>query len=312
MIKKLLLVIILYNSHFTFATASTKPLEDNVLTAQDLYQQAQQAERNKKYKQAIGYIEQAEKLTPNNSELYFLHAKIFSKLMNSAGIFSIRGHFVGMRENLEKVLELSPDNIKAKHLLVELYVMLPGFLGGDSERAQLLADQLYELDPIEGNIANTNIYTHNENYDAAISLLQTIIALAPERLNVKEDLARLLSKVDKKKEAILVYYALSKEIQNKEQLDDKDSEQLSNVLWQISTISLHEKRDFEYAELAMASYINLHKSDDKKLGKGYLRLTDLYLLQEKSDVAKALLIKVKPALKNEEVIKKINNKLDEI
>jgi len=308
-----LLSVLLLALGFSSANASAESLPvNNISKAKTLYLQAQQFEQNKEYQQALDYIERAEKVTPNNSDIYLLHAKIFSKLINGASIFSIRGYFVGMRENLEKVLELAPENIKAKHLLVDLYMMLPGFLGGDEERAQLLADQLYEQDPIEGNIANANIHIKNENYPQAIYLLKSSMVLAPQRLKIQIDLADLFRTIGKNKEAMSLFLTLSEDMQNKDSYNDNKHQQLANVLWQIGSISLLEKSYFADAELAMTTYIKIQNSNDKKQGKGYLQLADIYLLQGKIDIAKILLINAKAEIKNKKTSEKINNRLKSI
>ncbi|MBA6264104.1 MAG: hypothetical protein V7780_03275 [Colwellia sp.] len=312
-IRKTWLYILFFALNFLLVSASAQTSSAVTMSkGNHLYQQAQQSEKDKQYEKALEYIEQAEILTPNNSEIYLLHANIFSKLINSASIFSIRGYFVGMRENLEKVLQLTPNHIKAKHLLVDLYMMLPGFLGGDKERAQILADQLHKQDPIEGNIANANIHRQEESYSAAIHLLQTSIALAPQRLKIQIDLAELLSKVGENIEAMSLYLSLSGYIQNMESMDDNASQQLSIVLWEISALALQEKNYFIEAESAMTTYIKLHTSDDKKLGRGYMRLADIYLSQDKSDFAKTLLNNAKTIINSKKTIDKINNKLKSI
>jgi TolA-binding protein len=226
-------------------------------------------------------------------------------MMNDAGFFTISGYIKGMRSSLEKVIVLDPKHIKAKQLLVELYVTIPESLGGDKHKALLLAKQLTEQDPIEGNIAHANIHTHNENYIEAIKLLQTAVILAPARHQIIYDVAILMEKSGQHKAAVEAYLWFA----------DKNTTGLktTDALWRVGELTIDNKQHFDAGEQAMKNYIESMQSDQEKQGKGYLQLARIYQLQHKTAAAKSTLITAqKSQPNNRKLQKQIRKKLRQL
>ncbi|CAM4273277.1 tetratricopeptide repeat protein [Gillisia limnaea] len=62
-----------------------------------------------------------------------------------------------IKKYLEKAVELNPKHVEARRVLVELYIKLPGILGGSIDKAQGYADELEDLNKVDYFLAQAFI-----------------------------------------------------------------------------------------------------------------------------------------------------------
>lgn len=55
-----------------------------------------------------------------------------------------------LKRSAERALELDPYHVETRAILAAYYYLLPGFLGGDKQRANRLVEELVELSPADG------------------------------------------------------------------------------------------------------------------------------------------------------------------
>ena len=68
-----------------------------------------------------------------------------------------------IKKYLELAAEQDPTQIESRRALVELYVQLPGFLGGSDERATMYAEELKSLSPVNAYLAKGFIVKENQD-----------------------------------------------------------------------------------------------------------------------------------------------------
>tara|TARA_R100001369_G_scaffold21881_7_gene39897 strand:- start:26932 stop:27813 length:882 start_codon:yes stop_codon:yes gene_type:complete len=73
-----------------------------------------------------------------------------------------------IKKYLEKAASLDRSQIESRRALVELYVKLPGFLGGSNEKAIFYADQLKKLSTVNAYLAKGFIVKENESVEEAL------------------------------------------------------------------------------------------------------------------------------------------------
>ena len=129
-----------------------------------LCEHAENALSKGEYERAAEYFLQIEQLEPHNPAVFFADAKTHGKLLSNASMFSIKGYVSAMREKLEKVLAIAPEHLAATHLLIEVYMMLPDFLGGDERKAVAMASALRQRDTLEGLIAEASVAAKQEKH----------------------------------------------------------------------------------------------------------------------------------------------------
>lgn len=76
---------------------------------------------------------------------------------------------------LETAAELDQKHVRSRRALVELYMQLPGILGGSEERSQMYANQLEKINPLEGALANAYIQNEKGNKKAAVKYYKSAI-----------------------------------------------------------------------------------------------------------------------------------------
>lgn len=79
-----------------------------------------------------------------------MKALTVNKLLAATYVGDLKFHF-------EKAASLDPSHIDARWALVELYMQLPGILGGSEEKALEYANQLLLLSPVDGFLAKGRI-----------------------------------------------------------------------------------------------------------------------------------------------------------
>ena len=76
---------------------------------------------------------------------------------------------------LEKTVELDPEHVEARRVLVELYVKLPGILGGSISKAKNYADELKDLNKVDFYLAQAFIVKEEEGPEEAKPLFKKAI-----------------------------------------------------------------------------------------------------------------------------------------
>ena len=72
-----------------------------------------------------------------------------------------------IKQSFEKAIELNPKHIPARWALVELYIQLPGIVGGSERKARKYSDELLAISPVDGYLSKGRIEVYFENYDKA-------------------------------------------------------------------------------------------------------------------------------------------------
>ncbi len=77
-----------------------------------------------------------------------------------------------IKKHLEKAAEIDPKHIKSRRALVELYMQLPGLLGGSESKAQKYANELKKISPLEGALSQAFIFKQTGRESEARILVQ--------------------------------------------------------------------------------------------------------------------------------------------
>jgi tetratricopeptide (TPR) repeat protein len=106
-------------------------------------------------------------LSPRNAGYWYkyggalgMEAKTGNKFQALAMIPEIRGSF-------ERAIALDPNHIDARWALIELYLQLPGIVGGSESKAQRYAGELQRISPVDGYLAKGRIAEYFERWKSA-------------------------------------------------------------------------------------------------------------------------------------------------
>lgn len=94
---------------------------------------------------------------PDNADYSFKYgAALGMKALSISKIQSVI-YISDIKKYLEKAVELDSKHVQARRVLVELYIKLPGILGGSLDKAQGFADELEDLNRVDYFLAQAFI-----------------------------------------------------------------------------------------------------------------------------------------------------------
>ena len=136
---------------------------------------------NKNWDEAIEYYETLVDKEPQNAMYNF-------KLGGAIGMKAYYGSkfqaalLIGdVKDHLKKAAELDPTHTEARRALVELYMQLPGFIGGSKTIAESYASDLDRLNEVDALLADAYIYKIEEYRELASNKYNEAIRAASRK-----------------------------------------------------------------------------------------------------------------------------------
>lgn len=133
---------------------------------------------NKEWDQAIDYYEDLVDQYPENAMYNF-------KLGGAMGMKAYYGPKIqaaillpDIKKYLKKAAELDPKHKETRRALVELYMQIPGFIGGSKTIAESYASDLDRLNEVDALLADAYIFKIQEYRDLARNKYEEAIRLA--------------------------------------------------------------------------------------------------------------------------------------
>ncbi len=146
----------------TFVTFSTFAATDA-----QLFADGKAAQRKGDTEQAVKLFEQAIAQKPTVAEYHYYLGVNYGSQAQKAGMFG--GLSLGKKALAEflRAVELDPNYLDARLALIDFYMVAPGFVGGDKDKAKLQAAEIKKRDALEGHRAYGRIYNREKKTDLA-------------------------------------------------------------------------------------------------------------------------------------------------
>lgn len=235
-------------------------------------------------------------LSPENAELHYkLGGSLGMKALNVNKLTALI--LVGdIKAELKEAIRLEPSHIDARWALIELYMALPGILGGSSKTALHYANELDVLSPVDGFLAKGHIYKRNnqlklaeENYLKAVKVGGSVVCF--------NELSDFYQGIKKPKKAITT-------------LEEAQIKHNRNALhYQLGKVSANYNVELDKGLLYLTKYIKEYSSKDGiPIEWAYYRQAQIYRHKKDkqnalSNIQKALFIRNDfPQAKEEEKI----------
>ena len=135
----------------------------------------------KNWDTAISYYKKLVTAQPKNANFNLKYGGAIGMKALSVSRLQALIYIPDIKKYLELAAEQDQTQIESRRALVELYVQLPGFLGGSDERALMYADELKGLSPVNAYLAKGFIVKENQDvgdakkyYKNAFNLYRTL------------------------------------------------------------------------------------------------------------------------------------------
>ncbi len=122
---------------------------------------------NKSWDDAITYYERLKRLKPTEADYYYKYGGALGMKAKESNKFSALGMISSIKSSFEKAIVLNPKHIAARWALIELYLQLPGIIGGSEKKAANYANELIQLSPVDGYLAKGYIAEYFNRFTEA-------------------------------------------------------------------------------------------------------------------------------------------------
>lgn len=231
---------------------------------------------------------------PNNANYFYKYGGVLGMKALTVSKISALSIIGDVKSSFLKAAELDPKHIDVRWALVELYMKLPGIIGGSMNKSLKYADELEQLSKVDGYLAKGFIYETDEESDLAESFYKKAIEVGGS-LTCYNKLTSFYEKQNQPKKAIanlevtkakhqnnLLKYQIGKlaaeynvELDKGEQnlyiylqnISDKDNSQKAWAHYRLAQINKHKKEKVEalkYIDLAISELPNIKPFEDEK------------------------------------------------
>lgn len=144
------------------------------------------------YGRAIANLERANNTEPERSEYHDWLGKAYGRKAQEGSRFSpfssLSMAHKAHRE-FETAVRLDPHNLEAQRDLIRYLVNAPGVVGGGEQAADRQIQALTDVDPIEGELAQAELYVTRKKLDQADEEYQKILQRKPDRIGIYFEIA---------------------------------------------------------------------------------------------------------------------------
>lgn len=125
------------------------------------------AGQNKSWDEAIKYYGKLKELKPAEANFYYKYGGAIGMKALTVNKFRALGMIDEIKGSFEKTIELDSRHVAARWALIELYLKLPGIVGGSETKAIKYSNELMKLSPVDGYMSRGRIDEYYKRYKAA-------------------------------------------------------------------------------------------------------------------------------------------------
>jgi tetratricopeptide (TPR) repeat protein len=174
-----------------------------------------------------------------------------------------------------KAAELDPNHIDARWALVELYISLPGIIGGSTSKALKYAEELEKLSKVDGYLAKGYVYEYDDELELAEKYYRLAIKVGGS-VTCYEKLTNFYEKQNQPEKAISNIEEGHKRLQR------------NAMHYQIGKVCADYNIQLDKGEKCLNAYLSNHSAKDGVPKEwAYYRMAQIYKhKKEKSEALK--------------------------
>jgi tetratricopeptide (TPR) repeat protein len=125
------------------------------------------AGRNKSWDEAIMYYGKLKRLKPSDANFVYKYGGALGMKALTVNKFKALGMIDEIKGSFEKAIELDSGHIDSRWALIELYIKLPGLVGGSEKKAVKYSNELLKLSAVDGYLSRGHIEEYFKRYATA-------------------------------------------------------------------------------------------------------------------------------------------------
>lgn len=253
----------------------------------------------KKWDEAIEQYKKLTELENMNANYHYKYGGSLGMKALSVSKIKALGLIGDVKRAFLKAAELDPKHIETRWALVELYMSLPGIVGGSKKKSIKYANELQALSTVDGYLAKGYIYEYDDEPELAEKYYKLAVEVGGS-LTCFEKLSNLYESQNQPNKAIAT-------------IESSQKKHNRNALhYQLGKVSADYNVQLNKGERCLYEYIkNYTAADGVPVEWAYYRLAQIYKHKNEKDKAlsyidKALSIRAdfKQALQEKAIISK--------
>ena len=125
------------------------------------------AAHQKAWVKGAEYFKKLKELKPAEADYYFKYGGCLA--MRATEVNKIKAFTMvdDMKQAFEKAIVLNPKHVQARWALIEIYLQLPGILGGSESKSISYSNELAQFSPVDGYLSRGRIEEYFKRYTLA-------------------------------------------------------------------------------------------------------------------------------------------------
>ncbi|MGY0391795.1 tetratricopeptide repeat protein [Bizionia sp. KMM 8389] len=226
-----------------------------------------------KWDEAITQYEILVETHPDNANFQYKYGGAMGMKALEVNKFSALLLIDDVEEAFLKAAELNPEHIDARWALVELYMQLPGVIGGSIKKSLKYANELERLSEVDGYLAKGYIYEYDDEPVLAEKYYKKAITTGGS-VTCYDKLTHFYENQQKPNQAILTIEA------------SKEKHKRNAVHYQIGKVAAEYNVQLNKGETCLKTYIaNYSVEDGVPVAWANYRLAQIYKHQNQKEKA---------------------------
>ncbi len=136
----------------------------------------------KNWDKTIFFYEKIKNLKPNVANYHYKYGGALGMKAKESNKFKALAMIGDVKASFEKAIELNPKHIEARWALIELYLQLPGIVGGSEAKAKRYSNELAVISPVDGYLSKGYISEYFGRYQEAIMQYKLAIEIGKSKV----------------------------------------------------------------------------------------------------------------------------------
>ena len=185
----------------------------------------------------------------NNANYHYKYGGAIGMKALEVNKLKALGMIGDIKDEFLKAAELDPKHIDVRWALVELYIQLPGILGGSVEKSLTYANELEKLSKVDGYLAKGYIYA----YDSEPALAEKYYKMAVKEGGSMTCYEKLTTFYEKQKQPEKAIATIE---------DNQKAHQRNALHYQIGKVAAEYHIELEKGEMCLNTYIKNYSAED--------------------------------------------------